>query len=126
MPSLTIGRLAARAGVAVDTIRYYERIGILPAAPRSASGYRVYDEATVGRVRRVKQLQALGLTLEEAAAMCRAATAGDGCYGQVANLDRSLERVEQRIAELGAVRRALRAARHRCDRNECRLLGPAR
>lgn len=65
MQRLTIGKLARAAGVNVETIRYYERRGLLPEPPRTPSGYRQYDAESVRRVRFIKEAQALGFTLEE-------------------------------------------------------------
>lgn len=62
---LNIGRVAALAGVSSDTIRYYERRGIIPPPRRSPSSYRRYDSATVDRLRFVKRAQALGFSLDE-------------------------------------------------------------
>ena len=63
--SLTIGEVAERAAVNVQTIRYYERRGLLPDPPRSASGYRQYDQRNVARVRFIKRAQALGFSLSD-------------------------------------------------------------
>ena len=60
-----IGEVAAAAGVSVDTVRYYERRHLLPAAPRTASGYRVFTSDAVERVLFIKQAQELGFSLEE-------------------------------------------------------------
>lgn len=62
---MTIGDLAAAAGVGIDTVRFYERRGILPPPPRTASGYRQYDEADVSRLQQVLRAKALGFTLAE-------------------------------------------------------------
>ena len=62
---LTIGRMAALADVHIETIRYYERRGLLPDPPRTESGYRQYDTESVTRLRFIKEAQALGFTLEE-------------------------------------------------------------
>jgi len=63
--SLSIGGLASAANVNVETLRYYERRGLLPEPPRTASGYRTYPPAAVTRVRFIKRAQALGFTLKE-------------------------------------------------------------
>src|SRR3546814_748715 len=64
-PSLTISRLAERAGVGIDTVRYYERAGLLPAPPRRASGYRDYPADSVQRLRFIRRAKDLGFTLTE-------------------------------------------------------------
>ena len=65
MSSLTVSKLADRVGTSTDTVRYYERIGLLPEPDRTASGYRVYDDDAVERVRFIKHAQRFGLRLEE-------------------------------------------------------------
>ncbi|MCT7094655.1 MerR family transcriptional regulator, partial [Salmonella enterica] len=63
--SMTIGAVARRVGVAIDTIRYYEREGLLPEPLRRASGYRSYDEGAVRQLRFIRRAKDLGFTLEE-------------------------------------------------------------
>lgn len=63
--TFTIGRAAKAAGVRIETIRYYERRGLLPDPPRTEAGYRLYDTESVTRLRFIKEAQALGFTLEE-------------------------------------------------------------
>jgi MerR family mercuric resistance operon transcriptional regulator len=65
MNGLTIGKLAERGGVNLQTIRYYERLGLLPKPPRSQSGYRQFPEAAPRRVRFIKRAQELGFSLKE-------------------------------------------------------------
>jgi Hg(II)-responsive transcriptional regulator len=65
MDVLTIGQVAKRAGVNLETIRYYERRGLLPAPPRQTSGYRQYTPDVVARVRFIKGAQELGFSLNE-------------------------------------------------------------
>ena len=65
MGTMTIGRLAKRAGVGVETIRFYERKGLIPEPPRRSSGYREYDDDTVMRVRFIRHAKELGFTLKE-------------------------------------------------------------
>lgn len=62
---LTAGKLAKAADVNVETLRYYEKRGLLPDPPRKESGYRIYPESTVDRLKFIKGAQALGFTLEE-------------------------------------------------------------
>jgi len=65
MATMTIGRLAKRVGVNIDTIRYYERNGLIPEAVRRASGYREYEAADVRRLRFILRAKDLGFTLAE-------------------------------------------------------------
>ena len=65
MAALTIGKVAERAGVNIDTLRYYERQAVIPPPERNGSNYRVYSPDTVPRVRFVKRAQELGFTLAE-------------------------------------------------------------
>ena len=63
--SFTVGRLARAAGVNLQTVRYYQRRGLLPVPPRPTAGYRLYSHADVQRIRFIKRAQALGFTLRE-------------------------------------------------------------
>lgn len=65
MGAFTVSKLARQSGTSPDTLRYYERIGLIPPAERSQSGYRIYDQAAVDRIRFIKGAQHLGLRLEE-------------------------------------------------------------
>ncbi len=65
MKSLTIGHLAKEAGVNLETVRYYERRGLLPKPPRSASGYRLFPSDAARRLRFIRRAQELGFSLNE-------------------------------------------------------------
>jgi DNA-binding transcriptional MerR regulator len=124
---LKIGEVAARAGVTVDTVRYYERVGILPAAKRRTSGYRVFDASTVERIRLVKQLQDLSLTLEDIEAMLIAVGDDDAtCARESSRIASALQRTDERIEALEQVREKLRTALQRCGRGECDFVERAR
>lgn len=119
---MKIGEVAAAAGVTVDTIRFYERRGVLPEPTRRPSGYREYDGDVVERIRLARRLQGVGLTLDEIVEALRAHDAGGvTCESERWRLDAALERVEQRIAELQAVRRTIRRTRARCQAGDCEL-----
>lgn len=60
-----IGELAARSGLTADAVRYYERLGLLPPAQRTAGGFRIYAEPALARLRFIRQAQTLGLSLHE-------------------------------------------------------------
>lgn len=125
--TLRIGEVARLANVSVDTVRYYERVGLLPPARRRSSGYRVFDRAAVDRIRLVKQLQDLSFTLEEVEAMLAAVTQdAASCARESARIRGALHRTEEQIAALNAVRDKLREALGRCGRGECDLVERAR
>ncbi len=65
MPIMTRANVAGRAGVHIETVRYYEQRGLIPKPPRSAAGYRVYSEQYVERIRFIRRAQELGFTLQE-------------------------------------------------------------
>lgn len=105
-----------RTGVTPDTLRYYERLGLLPRVPRTGAGYRLYDPAMAERLAFIGKAKALGLTLEEVQEVLRVASAGTPpCEHVRAALSRRLREVETRIAELeelrGTLARALRRNR---------------
>lgn len=107
-PTLTIGAVAKRAGVAIDTIRYYEREGLLPEPTRRPSGYRSYGEGTVAQLRFIRRAKTLGFTLEEIRELL--ALSADRQRGVKAvrqRAQRRLAEIEARIAELERVRAGL-------------------
>ena len=107
-PTLTIGAVAKRVGVAIDTIRYYEREGLLPEPERRASGYRSYDEGAVRQLRFIRRAKDLGFTLEEIRDLL--ALSADRHRGVKAVKQRAEQRlaaIDARIAELTRVRDGL-------------------
>lgn len=111
---LSIGELAERVGVTPDTLRYYERLRLVPAPPRSNGGYRLYDPAVAERLAFIRKAQALGLSLEDVRDVLRIADAGTPpCEHVRAALARRLADVEVRIAELESLRRTLARALRR-------------
>jgi MerR family copper efflux transcriptional regulator len=106
MNSIGIGTLAKRAGVSIDTVRYYERDGLLAPKTRLASGYRRYGELEVSRLRFIRRAQALGFSLKEVKELLAISNQRD-----VARVKRRAQEklidVERRIAELERVRSGL-------------------
>jgi MerR family copper efflux transcriptional regulator len=107
-PTLTIGAVAKRVGVAIDTIRYYEREGLLPEPLRRASGYRSYDESAIAQLNFIRRAKLLGFTLEEIRDLL--ALSADRQRGVEAVKQRAQQRlaeIDMRIAELQRVRNGL-------------------
>jgi MerR family transcriptional regulator, copper efflux regulator len=104
-----IGELAARSGVPVKTIRYYEEIGVLAPAERMPSGYRDYDEPAIDRLAFVRAAQAVGLTLGEIRQVVALRERGETpCTHVVELLERRASEIEERIAEMQRLRGELR------------------
>jgi MerR family transcriptional regulator, copper efflux regulator len=113
MSNLGIGQLAKRAGVAVDTVRYYERNNLLSPAGRLASGYRRYGEAELKRLRFIRRAKALGFTLVDIRGLLSLSHERN-----VAKVKRAAEAkltdIEQRIVELQRIRQGLQTLIKAC------------
>jgi Hg(II)-responsive transcriptional regulator len=108
MKPLTIGTLATRAGVGVETIRFYERKGLVRRPPRPGTGFRVYPEDSVTRIRFIRRAQALGFTLQEIGGLLALrVTPGTDCAAVRTRAVSKLAIVEARLAELERIRGAL-------------------
>jgi DNA-binding transcriptional MerR regulator len=119
-----IGEVARRAEVTIDTIRFYERRGVLPAPARRPSGYREYTDDTVQRIQLARRMQSVGLTLDEVIDALSAHDAGEAtCESERWRLDAALDRVDARIAELKALRREIVSARTACESGHCSFVG---
>lgn len=114
MSELTIGSLADDAGVNVETIRYYQRRGLMPEPDRPAHGYRRYGATTVKRVRFIKRAQALGFTLEEIGGLLKLDEA-HACAETRELASHKLQTIETKLADLVAMRKALTALLCQCD-----------
>jgi MerR family mercuric resistance operon transcriptional regulator len=123
---ISIGILAKRSGVNVETIRYYERIGLLPAPPRSAGGYRIYSSAHADRLQFVRRARDLGLSLDEVRHLLGLADQKSRSCGKVHNLAaRHLAGIRGRIADLKRMERVLSRLVQACAKGElpnCPLL----
>lgn len=112
-----VGKVAQTAGVSVQTVRYYERLGLLPAPQRTDSGYRVYGSDSVERLRFIRQAQIAGFRLEEIKEIMRMKYAGQSpCECVRGLLDRKLQEVERQMNELTRFRRQLRETLKRSRR----------
>lgn len=111
---LTIGKVAAAASVNVETIRFYQRRGLLAEPPKTHGGFRYYDDATVARVRFVKRAQALGFSLEEVVGLL-ALEQSSACGPTHDAAIRKLQLVEERIADLQRIRLTLKNLVQQCE-----------
>ena len=119
---MRIGEIASRSGVTVDTVRFYERLGVLPSPAREPSGYRDYAPETVERIQLTRELQAIGFTLNEVIDALAAHDAGGAtCESERWRLDAVLERVDAKLAELDALRGRIVEARDACVGGHCRF-----
>ena len=119
---MRIGEIANRSGVTVDTVRFYERLGVLPSPEREPSGYRDYVPETVERIQLTRELQAIGFTLNEVIDALAAHDAGGAtCESERWRLDAVLERVDAQLAELDALRGRIVEARDACAGGRCRF-----
>jgi len=105
---LLIGEIASRTGVSVDTVRHYERKGLLHDVRRDPNGYRRYPAATVDRIRVIRRALGIGFTLDELSRIFRQRAAGTPPCAQVHELaTRKVIELDERIAAMTAVRAAL-------------------
>jgi MerR family transcriptional regulator, copper efflux regulator len=127
MEGLKVGEVAGRAGVNLQTVRYYERRGLLPRPPRTASNYRAYPRDAVRRVRFIKRAQELGFTLEEIKELLSLrATHRARCGDVRARAESKVKDIDGRIRTLEAMRAALNRLIEECSSEgsvtECPIL----
>jgi MerR family copper efflux transcriptional regulator len=124
---ILIGALAEAAGVGVETIRFYEREGLLPEPLRSSSGYRLYDADAVRRVRFIRRAKALGFTLSETRELLELRVTDPlSCEDIAARARRKIAVIEDRIGELkrisGVLHELVQACADRDVTGECPIL----
>lgn len=129
---LLIGQLAASAGIKPDSVRFYERSGLLPKPQRSAAGYRVYDAAAVSRLRFIKRAQSLGFSLDEVRRILSLQGQGKAtCKSVLAIAAATLHETEVKLRELQKFRDFLAEnvkrweelpARRKCTAEFCALI----
>lgn len=123
---MNIGAAAARSGVPAKTIRYYESVGLIPSAGRTASGYRVYDERDVQTLRFVRRARSLGFSVEEVAGLLALWQDRARASAEVRALAAGhIGDIDAKIAELQSIRATLASLVERChgdDRPDCPIL----
>ena len=128
MRDLTIGRLAKTSGIATETLRYYERRGLLEPSQRTPSGYRLYGPAAAQRLRFIRRAQALGFSLDEIAELLALSDDPGESAASVKQLTRAkIDDIERRIRDLERMRQGLAALEGRCpghgSTSDCPMLG---
>ena len=115
--ALRIGELAAASQVTPDTLRYYERLGLLDKPTRSPGGFRLYERGAFEQVRFIKQAQALGLELDEIRQLAKANSASGvaQCREVQPILRARLAELDARLSDLRVLRRTLSRALETCD-----------
>lgn len=124
---MKIGQLATAASTPVETIRYYERIGLLPAPARDTSNFRIYETAHLERLRFIRYCRSLDMSLDEVRVLLHFRDApADDCADVNALLDEHIGHVVTRIDELRQLQTQLEELRRRCvriqDTDQCGIL----
>lgn len=115
--AMTIGQLAKAAGVGVETIRYYQRRGLLSTPSKPFGGRRHYGDTMLGQIAFIRRAQHLGFSLEEIKGLFEVAE-GAGCKQGRALAQAKLDELGRRVSEINRMRRSLAALVKRCDANK--------
>jgi Zn(II)-responsive transcriptional regulator len=115
MQKLTIGRLARQANLGVETLRYYERRGLIAPRRRTDAGYRLYDDDACRRLLFIRRAQALGFSLDEVGELLSLSARPAASAADVKRLARAkIDDIDGRIRDLERMRSALAALEDRC------------
>ncbi|GHD47941.1 MerR family transcriptional regulator [Marinobacter persicus] len=124
--SYTVGQLAQDTDIKPVTIRYYEKIGLLPEASRSASGYRIYSTADHSRLVFIRRSRSLGFSLDDIRELLSLADRQqESCAGVDAKVDQQLEQVRSRLKDLRAMEQELERLSKCCEGGvimDCRII----
>ena len=116
MGSLTIGRLAAAAGVNLETVRYYERVKLMPPPARTASGHRAYEAGHVRRLAFIRRARELGFSIEQIRALLALAEPSRDSCAKVREIARThLDEVRSKLADLAKLEGILAETIARCS-----------
>ena len=108
MDKLTVGRAAKLAGVNVETLRYYERRGLMPEPERSVSNYRLYTEESVRRLKFIKHAQEIGFTLSEIQELLSLRATPDARCAEVrARTEEKIRDIDEKLRMLNSMRNVL-------------------
>lgn len=119
-PGLRVTELARAVGVSADSVRYYERVGLLPAPPRTGAGYRSYDVTAIDRMKFIQGAQRLGLRLREIRDLLTVRDAGTcPCDSAQAVLQQHLSDIDAEITRLDSLRHEVAAMSERLHSPAC-------
>ncbi len=119
MRDLFIGELSRRTGVNIETIRYYERIGVMPRPARSEGGHRLFSDEQLRRLSFIKRSRELGFRLDEIRAMLRLVDEGTLTCGEIhAMTSAHLKAVHRKISDLRRLERVLKTMVAECSRGD--------
>lgn len=124
---LTIGHLAQEVGINLETVRYYERRGLLPKPPRTASGYRMFPPETARRLRFIKRAQDLGFSLKEIRELLALRTSPRTPAGEIKNrAETKIADIDNKIKTLASMKKTLQKLAQSCSAcapiSECTIL----
>lgn len=118
MNTLSIGQLADHSGINLETIRYYEREGLMPAPPRKSSGHRAYPRTAARRLRFIKRAQELGFTLAQIKELLALKVDPQQlCTDVVRQVESKIVDIDARMLHLQAMRRVLQTLKDSCSGN---------
>ncbi len=119
MKFLRIGELAKRSGLGIETIRFYERKGLLDEPERRPSGYRQYDESVVARLQFIRRTKSLGFTLGEIEELLGLwFNPNTGCHHVREKAGRKIVEIDDRIKSLQDMKRSLKKLTNRCEQRD--------
>lgn len=125
---MTIGKLAKAAGVGVETVRFYERRGLIRKPPKRESGFRTYSDEEVTRIRFIRRAQELGFTLREVKELVELQSKKKVTGSQVKQkADRKIEEIRKKISDLQKMEKSLRTLSRMCGEGaqavqECKVM----
>lgn len=112
---MKIGELSREAGVSIDTVRYYERRGLIPKAERTRSGYRRYSTDDMRRLKFIRHAKELGFTLDEIGQLLSIRSEGSDCASIKAVAEAKARDIESRIKKMTRMKRLLLKLARQCD-----------
>lgn len=119
MKTMMIGKVAKSAGIGVETIRFYERRGLIKAPPRNKSGYRQYPDSIIQRLHFIRRAKELGFSLKEIKELLELQTDPKSTCGDIMrHTEQKLTDINQRIDDLNKIRNALEILLEACSRDK--------